>query len=80
MRTLPIPTGPAPAAESPPKKEAAPAKEAAKSSGEHRTSNTADNEAQDPTLAGRLLLLRRILLTAVEIIEDIALPKNGGTR
>jgi hypothetical protein len=62
-----------------PKKEAAPAKEAAKSSGERVTINTADSAAQDPTLAGRLLLLRRVLLTAVEIIEDIALPKTGGT-
>jgi hypothetical protein len=65
---------------SPPKEEAAPAKEAAKSSGERVSNNTADSEAQDPTLAGRLLLLRRVLLTAVEIIEDIAFPKTGGTQ
>jgi hypothetical protein len=45
---------------------------------EQRTSNTADDEAQDATLAGRLLLLRRILLTAIEIIEDIAFSKKGG--
>jgi hypothetical protein len=43
-----------------------------------RAPQAADNEAQDATLAGRLLLLRRILLTAVEIIEDIAFPKKGG--
>ena len=62
---------------SPPKKEAAPCDAA--SSGEQVTNNTADNAAQDPALAGRLLLLRRVLLTAVEIIEDIALPNTGGT-
>ena len=71
MRTLPIPTGPAPAAESPPKKEAAPAKEAAKSSGEHGTSSTADNEAQgNPALELTKLLIRCGPKARRELLRD----------
>lgn len=74
--TSPHPADPSPADESPPGKKAA---RPPTTRDELRTSNTADSAAQDPTLAGRLLLLRRVLLTAVEIIEDIALPNTGGT-
>jgi len=31
-------------------------------------------------LDGRLLMLRRVLLTAVEMIEEIVVPVNGGEK
>jgi hypothetical protein len=64
--------------DSPTKKEAAPAKESA-GSGEHVEYGTSANDSQE-ALAGRLLLLRRILLTAVAMIEELIVPVKGGEK